>query len=931
MVLFLSHLQLAKGQMAQPTDPHITLQTPEAITLDAALHTFDFEIGNNSAESFEGEIHLTLPTGLSVLGNEHIALRVAPGKKRFVAIRLQSQALSSMRGQQLQIQLTASDGRLLHTRHVNIDVPDKRAVILQDVSDQQYLKHVGDSIAIRVRATNQGTTDEPIKVLFSSPDRVGNTTFQEHPLFLPSGADTLITLRFATEKYMLVRAQYTIRVTGIFQNGDVFGNATILLPNITANRNYQQMFMNDGNLAAYSRNFIDVQIDNMLGEQQTYYLRAEGEYRVAEGRFRYTSYLTQIGNAHRPTLSNTFAEFNKGKNTYTIGNIQESMEAPLYGRGAKFTHQDTSAARFIMVGAVQRSTDLLGYHTPFNPGYTAFAHMVLGEGRAERHRYESQLFYDKNNIDSTKSFLWSNSFDLLKQKYADKMQLRLFAAAGLQQYDGQLAITDSIVPSAALGLRFDQRWAKWTFTSDNFVSTPYYTGNRRGALQFTERVNRSWGKMSAGLGYTFFRYEPSYFSEHFFSYSSQSSRWDLNLYAPINQRINISVMPSYNRDRGSFALPSGLDELATASWRLLSTTSYRSRSLRHTLNWTMEAGIVSIDGHSKDNMAIRTDVNYNYRRAGLYGSFQRGAFQVSDVLAGSLVGRSFGNRLSVGARLNGNLLHEKLYWTVNTAANYNSGYGRGVSGTASFNYRVLKNTIINGLLQYHYNVSQAGNSYQFNNLRIGIRQNLKAQNIDRPRTKTGDLRVRCFYDHNGNGVFDEGDEAADNYTFTVRDVLFVTDQEGWATFKKLPYGRYTVFVPRRGPYLGSTMEVEISRSRTDVHVALRKGGLVRGSIRLDYTPGLSLETDLSLDRYTIIAKDASGTTVEARTDKHGRFELGLPVGTYSFYLDVAKFPQQITIDQEAQTGTVEIGETLNLAPFVLHVKTKKIEVKRFGK
>lgn len=920
---------LAKFVWAQQ-EKSVQLVLPEQLRLEAGLNSIDLQLINNSKQDFMGELKLLLPEGLRALGSDRLTFTVAAGKKRFITQRLQVQAPAKLRGQIVGVQLRDPQGHLVDNKTMAIDVPPKKAVILQDVSEQQYLKHVGDSIFIRTRVINNGTTDEQIKILFSSPDRIGNTKFKEQNLFIPAGRDTLFILRFAVEKYMLNRAQYTLNVTGLYDNGDVFGNLSVLLSNIAADRNYQQLFDNRGNLAAYSRNFFDLQLDNLLGEQKSFYLRSEGEYRLADGQLRYSAYLTKTGGMDRPALSNTFAAFQKGNNTYTVGNLQESMEASAFGRGVKFDHIDTARAANFTVGLLQRAVDLLDYSSSSDPGYTAFGKVVLGENKPEHRRYEGQLFYDRNGLDSTTSLLWANSFDFLKQKYAGNTVLRGFVAAGLQSQNGQQVGRDSSMPSWALGMRMDQRFAKWSFSSDNFYSSPYYTGNRRGSLQFVERLNRNWGKLSAALSYTFYRYNPSYLNTRFLNYASQSSRWDLSMYMPLSSFVTLSVLPNYNREIGTYMFAAGTRELKSTSWRLLSTVNVRSRNLQHNLNVTTEAGLVSMSDQAAGLFAVRTDLNYNYKSLGLSASYQQGAFQISDLVSALLIGRSFGNRFSFGPRVSGTLLQERLQWVANARANLSSSYGNSFGGNASINYRVLKNTLLTGLFQYNYSVMKTGYDYDFNNLRIGVRQNLKGSNLDRPAIKTGNARFFCFQDKNFNGIFDKGDIPMVDHSFTVKGILFVTDKAGYASFKKLPYGSYLFFSPKQGQYMAVSKEIVIQQSNLEVQIPLQRGGMVQGEVHVEYTQGLSLETDLNLDIYKVLAKDTNGRVVEMRTDKDGHVEFGLPEGTYSFYLDNASFPANVFTDQEAQSGTVKLDADLVLEPFVLKVKSKKVNVKRFG-
>lgn len=97
---------------------------------------------------------------------------------------------------------------------------------------------------------------------FSSPDRLGDRNFKALAISLPAGKDSLLSYSFAIEKYMMSLAQYTIRVSGIYSNSDVFGNVGVLFSNVSSNRDYQKMFSMDNSNPIYSNNYIDLQLNN---------------------------------------------------------------------------------------------------------------------------------------------------------------------------------------------------------------------------------------------------------------------------------------------------------------------------------------------------------------------------------------------------------------------------------------------------------------------------------------------------------------------------------------------------------------------------------------------------------------------------------------------------------------------------------------------
>ncbi|TJZ60395.1 hypothetical protein FAZ15_10330 [Sphingobacterium olei] len=930
VISFVLFFGLCSSSIAQ-VNQDVQMQLDSFVVLNAGINTLDIQLQNNGSTDFEGIIQLDLPQELNSLSGTQVTVHISAGKKRFLSVKLRSNALYTLKGRTFPVKLIDHRGEILMQKMVDIEVPEKRSVVIQNNSEMQYLRQIGDSVYVRMRVINSGTTDEQIRLLLSSPDRVGDRDFQSISMLLPSGKDSLIQVGFVVEKYMLDLPQYTVRVSAMYENSDVFGNFTILFSNIASNRNYQRMFNFDNNAAVYSRNYIDLQVNNLLEEQRMYYLRSEGEYRTHEGKIRYSAYVNQMSDlASRPNVNSTFVEYERKNTTVTLGNLQESLDAPLYGRGVKVAFRDSIKYDVLEAGIVEKSNDLLGFYGISNPGFTAFTRLVLGDQQSERKRYEGQAYYDNNKMDSTESILWTNTFDLLRQELADKIQIRGFLAGGVNRYWGELESGDGVQPSAAMGVKLNGRSRRWTYSSDNFFSTAYYTGNRRGALQLSQRVNRSIKKLNYGMGYFYSRYEPEYLNSRFASYSNSTSRLDASLNMPISTFVSLSVQPNYNQENGSYFSQSGILDVSTHSWQLLSSANMRSKNFKHNMFLTMETGLISIRDYTQDEFVLRGNFSYNYGALGLFGSYQKGAFQAYEVLNSLLLDRPVGNRLSFGASYGGNILQKKLAWNANIMSNLSSDFGNSYNTNINTSYRVLKNTLLTGVFQYSYTKGVTGYNYDFTNLCVGFRQNLKSQNLDRPAIKTGNLKVFCFYDNNSNNIFDEGDEAATGYGFMVREILFVTDRRGNASFKKMPYGEYTLFFPLYSGYQAISKLLLMNRNSMEIEIPLQKVGTAKGRVSLEYDANLSLSTNLELDIYKVVAKNQNDKTFEAHTDQKGEFQLSLPQGDYTFYLDNANFPENIFIEDNARSGKVEIGKTLILDVFQLNVKSKKIEVKRFG-
>ncbi|MBL1410476.1 hypothetical protein JKG61_17090 [Sphingobacterium sp. C459-1T] len=925
--LLLTCLALNRGY-SQENNP-IQWRIVPSMSLQAGVNSLEVEFQNSSAALFEGYVTLELPPDLVGLSTSQLAVRIEPGKKRFLSLKLRPQSLGGLKDKSFKVLLHERISGKVWAKTINLEVADKRSIQLQDNSGTQYLRNVGDSIEMLFRVINAGTTDETVKLLLSSPDRVGKVIFQQIELSLRSGRDTVVRHTFLVERYMMTLPQYTVRVAGIYNNNDVFGNLSVLYANVSSNRNFQQMFAPDRSFSGYSPNYIEWRMSNILDEEQSYNLFSEGYYRLLGGRVRYGTAINRWGGDSRLSVNNTFLEYEKGRHGVILGNIQESLDAPFYGRGGTYTYRDTALDQGISFGLVERTPNLFGGYGSSNPGLTAFARVQLGQDGPVRKRYEGQILYDNNRTDSVSSVLWTNRFDILRPSVPGGVHLEGFMGAGVQQYHG-LYYNEQSMPSLAVGLKMKKQGHGWDFSSDNYYSTGYFPGNRRGTVQLVQRVNRRLKQVGVGMGYSYTDYRPQHLNPYFYSFSSGMSKWDMPFSIPLSSRGQLSIVPSYSNEYADYILQDEFVKLSARYALILTTANLRSKDLKHSLFLTIEGGSTSLKQRWSNTFVARTDFSYNYERLGVFGNYQSGPFQIYDMMSSLIMGREIGKRYLLGARYQGDLLQRRIIWNGSVSGQVNQGWGRALNSNIQGQYRVAKLTQLQAVFQYIYNVGVTGYRYDYTNLQVGVKQQLKGQDLDRPSVKSGDMQVFCYYDNNGNSIFDAGDEKAVNYEFTVRNILFVTDKKGQATFKKMSYGNYMLFFPLKHQYQGGSKVVDISRSMTRLEIPLNKVGIVQGRLSLDYDPMLSLLTNTRLDVYTIVARNEQGKMFTVRSDEQGRFEFNLPEGEYVIYPDINVFPEHVYIDQSAQAVRVEVGKEMQLKTFKLFVKSKKVEVKRFG-
>jgi hypothetical protein len=121
------------------------------------------------------------------------------------------------------------------------------------------------------------------------------------------------------------------------------------------------------------------------------------------------------------------------------------------------------------------------------------------------------------------------------------------------------------------------------------------------------------------------------------------------------------------------------------------------------------------------------------------------------------------------------------------------------------------------------------------------------------------------------------------------------------------------------------------KEEVTLQIPLRQTGTVSGKISYEFDELLSYSTLKELAGQTITAINEEGKTFEGKTDDNGQFMLYLPTGKYTMTVSSASSQiAVIPVGNNHQPLVVKPGEIINGADFILKVKQRKIEIKKFG-
>ncbi len=117
--------------------------------------------------------------------------------------------------------------------------------------------------------------------------------------------------------------------------------------------------------------------------------------------------------------------------------------------------------------------------------------------------------------------------------------------------------------------------------------------------------------------------------------------------------------------------------------------------------------------------------------------------------------------------------------------------------------------------------------------------------------------------------------------------------------------------------------------KTNVEIPLRQSGTLRGSIRYESGEN-SVEISPRYEGFRLIITGSDEKVVQTVvTDGSGSFITFLPVGEYKITLDKNTLMEHTQCKELQRSFRIEAGKVNRFDPFVIEVKTRKVNVRKF--
>ncbi|RYY15322.1 MAG: hypothetical protein EOO04_28795 [Chitinophagaceae bacterium] len=478
--------------------------------------------------------------------------------------------------------------------------------------------------------------------------------------------------------------------------------------------------------------------------------------------------------------------------------------------------------------------------------------------------------------------------------------------------------------SYAAGMEFSGTINKVIVNSSNYVSSGYYPGTRRGALNLSERItwarptgNNIWG----GIEYS--KYTPKFFTNAFlFEQSSINTRAEIGISERLFKNITLSFSPYYtNEENNAFQSQDGKKSFLR-SWNVLTTLNVPISEKQY-ISVNAEGGFYDSFINNKKLLRFRS---YSSYRAGLFNlmaSFQTGTFYLGEIANNfqAKAGRNY--IINITPTIQQNFFRNKLRTELGINYNNTKLYGQSWQMTGRAEYDIMRNTSFFSTLN-HNRYTFIDGQYTSNILQVGITKKMRSARVG---SKNDPLEVFVFKDINQNGVYDTGDSVATNHLIYVNDIVFMTKEDGSVIYKNLPPGEYRITLPKIKGWYAPDQRINFNK-KEKIEIPLQKTGTLKGKISYEFTE-FSYETGREKEGVKITAVSESGQSYVTRTSSDGSYVFFVPVGKYTVRVNAESLPPEVESLQGDQHTEIVPGEIKSVS-LVLNVKQRKIETKRFS-
>ncbi|MCG9792155.1 COG1470 family protein [Flavobacterium algicola] len=877
-------------------------------------------IENTNATTLSGKLKFEALQGFRNLSGDNSSLKLAPGETRHIPVKFIIGA-DAMAGTSVFIcKLTSADGTIIAQHSTTHTINQDNTLTITPIESTIYRLSNNQPIAVKVKVSNKGNISQSITLVCKFPDPSNSNLFIEQNATLAVKKDSIFTFTYLPSKVLVKQSTYTVRISG-FRNPDkeIFGNTTVDIQNISSTQQYQAVDFT--NFTQETSNEISASYRRLGGDVDFYQLKGSGGINIPSGYLFLRGNVALSNSQQAPLVTNTNLTYRQGSNEFSVGNISKLFEMIFVGRGAEYSHTFNKKEK-IEFGFIDQNYNLLEENSWLKYGYGFYANAILNPENSTTNLTANYLYsYDPfekakhNIIGTTAKYEFNRDWSMITK-----------LNGGLSTYD----LNASTKTSFAAESNYIGKIKDVNLNGNYFFSTDYYPGNRRGNIQLQQSFSTPIKKHNVYANVTYANFAPKYYSFDT-TQESANTRLDIGIRFPKFKSFSYNLAYQYQSEQSnSFStLLGNLDNNGTqkmAAHRIAQQFSWVNNISRQSALLGIETGAVRYPTMANDQYQMKINANYNYKNFNINSVYQLGSYYLSEYIFSSVIAADEDyQKLSLSLFYNSNFLNNKL--------NFNSGFTYvddiiyGKSPSAFINTRYNGKSFSTFLNSSWYNYTIGGLINNSITLELGV--TVRLQNTILNPDKKSTIKVTAFYDRNNNNRLDSDEILAANYTININTIALRTDEDGTASYKKIPYGIYYLKQFTQDGWYYNDAAINVDRHNYNLNLPLHQSGKVEGKVVFNYNAETALDFEKRGYGITFNVTQNGKLIQKIQTNDNGNFTLFLPTGDYSIVIDEQSLPVNTYCTVKSQDAKLETGKIVVIPPFTINVKEKRINTKKF--
>lgn len=907
---------------SQNNTVHIEI-SDESISDNDKILNYTLSLVNNTDNAFVGKLNFDIPEGMKLISQKDLSVNIASKDNKFVSVKLLITKQLQAGDSSIRFELKDNQNQIVSEISTNYYNKENSILQLFPVVSTIYNTNNQDSIKVKVRVSNLGNITQKFTLVYKIPSESEGNRFFETEATLKPSTDYVYTYTFRMSKNLSKLPNFDIQIIGFKSpSKEIFGYSTVSVKNTMNNHEYVDT--NYSNTYTKDENSVTARMRNMGNHTTMYQISGAGGINLNNGYLYLSGSIFTLNNLQDFTLNNTMLTYKREFDEITIGNISKSLELSLYGKGVEFSHYNSTKNIKYEIGIMDQNSNnnLLEKGSLFNNGYGYFSRINFRENDNKR-KYALSYIMKSEPFENSKNHILGTDF---KYQLNEKWQSEGKLYAGLIQYKNE----SNLQPGGAAEFQYYGALKDLSIGGNYLYSTNYYPGNRRGSLQLSQNISSQF----LGKHYTYLNFYASNFSPkyQFTTLEIESENINLNtginFYKKNNWGFGLGYQILAEKLKSNSTYYNSINSNEIGYHRLKENFSWSSKNKLHSAVMTLSEGIAT---NSKDGeLPFHFIVNsvYNYRKFNISANYQLGYSNLTEI-SSMRNNKMDGNyeRTSISAFYNDDFFKNKL--KINGGIIYNNDKIFGNAPSAFFNLKYTNDHFSAFLNTLWYNNTYRNQTTNYLSLETGITYYLEHKNLTTNKKST--LKALAFFDENNNSIFDAHEKVAKDYLININNVIFKTDEDGQISYKNLPFGTYKLKqVVQKGWYNDDAI-INVKTYRHTISIPLHQNGTLKGGIEYDYDPDTALEFNHKIGGIVFNIYQNGLLIQKTMTNELGEYLSFLPTGNYTVSLNENTLAPNTSCEVSSRDIKINAGEIAELPSFIIKVKSKKINVKKFGK